>query len=100
MAIDKKYGRVTLEHGDIGENEPVVVFRAQDQLLPKLLMYYHLFCQKAGSPRRHLNMILNRVEEINAWQADHPTKVPDSEKSSTRSKLGFEVKDGDLAEEG
>ena len=30
MGIDAKYGRVTTERGDIGEDEPVVVFRAQD----------------------------------------------------------------------
>lgn len=38
MAIDLKYGRVTLENADIGEDEPVVVFRARDALLPKVLM--------------------------------------------------------------
>jgi hypothetical protein len=37
MAVDKKYGRVTLENGSIGEDEPVVVFRAQDVVLPRLL---------------------------------------------------------------
>lgn len=36
MAVDRKYGRVTLERGTIGEDEPVVVFRAQDKMLPEL----------------------------------------------------------------
>lgn len=40
MAVDGKYGRVTLEHGDIGEDEQVVVFRAQDSLLPKVLAWW------------------------------------------------------------
>jgi hypothetical protein len=79
MAIDAKYGRVTLEHGTIGEDEPVVVFRAQDALLPKVLMYYHLFCLKAGSPRRHLGMILNALERVQAWQASNDTKTPSSD---------------------
>lgn len=69
MAFDGKYGRVTTEFGDIGEDEPVVVFRAQDPLLPKVLMYYHLFCLKAGSPRKHLSIILDTIERVRQWQA-------------------------------
>lgn len=79
MAIDAKYGRVTLEHGTIGEDEPVVVFRAQDALLPKVLMYYHLFCLKAGSPARHLAAILGALDRVKAWQADNPSKTPSSD---------------------
>lgn len=78
MAIDAKYGRVTLEHGTIGEDEPVVVFRAQDVLLPKTLMYYHLFCLKAGSPKRHLDAIINALGKVTLWQDDNPTKTPSS----------------------
>lgn len=59
MAYDRKYGKVTTEFGNIGEDEPVVVFRAQDVLLPKVLAYYHLFCMKIGSPRFHLNLIMD-----------------------------------------
>jgi hypothetical protein len=81
MAIDRKYGRVTLEHGDIADDEPVVVFRAKDKLLPKVLMYYHLFCMKAGSPKRHLDLIWDSLLTISRWQESHSTKVPDSEAS-------------------
>jgi hypothetical protein len=81
MAIDNKYGRVTLEHGTIGEDEPVVVFRATDKLLPKLLAYYHLFCLKAGSPTRHLNLILDSRQKVMEWQRENPTRVPNSEAS-------------------
>lgn len=96
MAIDNKYGRVTFEHGTIGEDEPVVVFRANDILLPKVLMYYHLFCMKAGSPRHHLNLILDSLEKVRAWQDEkseeeakgyvkgvfkskHPIHIPNSD---------------------
>lgn len=84
MGYDRKYGKVTLEHGNIGEDEPVVVFRAQDILLPKLLAYYHLFCLKAGSPRRHLEIILNTKEIVEQWQDENNTKVPDSKSSIDR----------------
>jgi hypothetical protein len=85
MAHDLKYGKVTTERGDIGENEPVIVFRAQDVLLPKLLAYYHLFCLRAGSPRRHLDLILDSRETVEAWQEVHHTQIPRSD--------GFEQKD-------
>jgi hypothetical protein len=79
LAIDLKYGRVTLEQGTIGEDEIVFVFRAQDALLPKLLAYYHLFCLRAGSPRRHLDMILDACAAVEAWQENHKTKTPSSD---------------------
>jgi hypothetical protein len=79
MAIDGKYGRVTTEHGTIGEDEPVVVFRAQDRLLPRLLKIYFYFCDLAGSPTHHLHGIDRAVAAVKAWQADNPTKTPSSD---------------------
>jgi hypothetical protein len=82
MAIDGKYGKVILEHGQhIPDDEPVIVFRAKDQTTAKLLAYYMLLCMKAGSPRRHLEIILDTAERFRAWQETHQTKVPDSETS-------------------
>jgi hypothetical protein len=86
MGYDRKYGKVTTEFGSIGEDEPVVVFRAQDKLLPKVLAYYHLFCLKAGSPRRHLDIILNAKEQVEQWQKTHPKYTPTSESSIGRLK--------------
>jgi hypothetical protein len=75
MAQDRKYGRVWTENGEIGELEPVVVFRATDVTLPKLLAYYHLFCVKAGSPREHLDLIMDVHDDVIAWQAINKDKV-------------------------
>lgn len=88
MAVDRKYGRITLQHGNVGDDEPVVVFRAQDKLLPKLLAYYHLFCLKEGSPRRHLDIILNTKETVEEWQNSNFSKVrtPNSKSSIDRLK--------------
>lgn len=80
MAIDNKYGRVTLERGDIGEDEPVVVFRATDVLLPQVLGYYHLFCLKNGSPRHHLDLILDTRTNVMRWQDDNGARVPTSDR--------------------
>ena len=75
MAIDVKYGKVTLEHGSIGEDEPIIIFRAKDVLLPKVLMYYHLFCLKEGSPKWHLNLILTSLDRVKDWQNKNPALV-------------------------
>lgn len=79
MAIDSKYGRVILEKGTIGEDEPVVVFRAQDRTLPKLLKVYRYFCDLAGSPERHLSAIDDAAAVVKTWQENHFTKTPSSD---------------------
>ena len=81
MAIDGKYGRVTLEHGDIGEDEPVVVFRARDLTLPDLLTEYHKLCMQFGSPMRHLRLIAQTHKDIVEWQDAHDVRLPTSESS-------------------
>ena len=81
MARDRKYGKVTLENGHIGEDEPVMVFRAKDRLLPALIDMYLLMCRLAGSPQRHMDLIAENRDIVVAWQAQNPTKTPDSEAS-------------------
>ena len=50
MPYDLKYGQVTLENQrNIADDEPVIVFRAQDRLLPKLLKVYRYFCELAAN---------------------------------------------------
>lgn len=79
MPYDNKYGRVTLENQhNIGDDEPVVVFRAQDVLLPRLLGVYHNMCLNAGSPENHLALIDQTLAIVNEWQAEHHTQVPQS----------------------
>ncbi len=83
MGFDRKYGRVTTEHGDVPDDEPVIVFRARDSLLCPLLSEYHEKCIQAGSPARHLELIAETYNRIADWQEANPdkVKVPDSERS-------------------
>lgn len=85
MAVDGKYGKVTLEHGDIGEDEPVIVFRAKDGILPELLHSYFKLCEAAKSPERHLELIKSSYATIRNWQEAHPDEVrtPTSESSKS-----------------
>jgi hypothetical protein len=78
MAIDSKYGRVQLERGTIGEDEPVVVFRAQDKLLLEVLRAYRARCVAVLAPMRHLESIDEAAASVAKWQRDHPTQIPQS----------------------
>jgi hypothetical protein len=78
MGFDGKYGQVVTEFGDIPPTEPVVVFRAQDKLLPAVLDHYHLLAHNEGSPQKHLDLIEAALERVQEWQEENPTKVPDS----------------------
>ena len=79
MPIDQKYGRVTLENQrNIGDDEPVIVFRAQDRLLPILLDVYRELCEAVGSPANHIAAIKHTRGVIQEWQFEHPPKTPTS----------------------
>jgi len=75
MAIDNKYGYVKAQFGDIGEDEQVVVFRARDRLLPKMLKIYHILCELGGSPQHHLFAIDEAAAKVKMWQAEHFDQV-------------------------
>lgn len=83
MGFDGKYGQVTTEHGDIPDDEPVIVFRARDRQLPTTLQAYWELCEASGSPQRHLGLISDTIVRVRAWQREHPDQVrqPDSERS-------------------
>lgn len=82
MAHDLKYGHVTLERGDIAEDEPVFIFRAQDRLLPQVLIQYMKLCEREGSPDVHLDNIAKNYMVITEWQHAHETKTPESASGS------------------
>ena len=79
MGIDGKYGRVTVENSSIADDEPVVVFRAQDKMLPYVLRMYATLCMAFGSPVHHLDRIRQSCEEVEEWQRSHFTKIPTSD---------------------
>lgn len=77
MAVDGKYGQITLEKGSVPLSEPVVVFRAQDSTLIPLLRIYRSICMRDGSPVSHLERINDTIDRVHQWQAVNKTKVPD-----------------------
>lgn len=77
--IDQKYqttGEIQkLDGTPIPDDEPLMLFRGKDSILPALLEQYLKLCQEAGSPPEHLNGIRQHSEELRAWQAAHPDRV-------------------------
>lgn len=83
MGYDGKYGRVATEHGDIPDDEPVIVFRARDAHTPGVLAHYLKMCDQEGSPYRHLRLVAETLTRFIRWQEDNPdqVRIPDSERS-------------------
>lgn len=80
MGYDRKYGKVTFERGNIGEYEPVVVFRAKDVLLPDVLYAYVGLCMsRASVDPEHIKTIIDTHATIRKWHKLHGAKVPDTE---------------------
>lgn len=98
MAQDRKYGKVTVEHGDrvhgkpgvpLNESgdEPVFVLRAQDRLsVPTIQRYINLARQVEPTrevpdpfPPEFFEGLDSVIEDFTAWQAQYAehVKLPD-----------------------
>ena len=66
-----------LDGTPIPDDEPLMLFRAKDTLLPKLLEQYHELCKEAGSPEEHLSDLQEQIDLIRDWQAAHSATTPD-----------------------
>lgn len=79
--IGEKYqtsGDLTKVDGTpIPDDEPVMLFRASDKLLPQLLEQYIELSEEAGASEDFLASLESRITEIKSWQASHSAKVPD-----------------------
>ncbi len=83
----RKIGRYKVIEGDIGKedgtlippDEPLMLFRAKDQLLPQLLEDYIDLCRQAGSPDAHVKVVQAGLDKVVAWQKDNEdqVKIPD-----------------------
>lgn len=75
MPQDSKYGKVTTEFGNFGDDEPVVIFRARDVFLPFVLEAYQAMCKEAECPDHHVGLITNARTDIVHWQQANPDQV-------------------------
>lgn len=77
--IDRKYqtsGDITkLDGTPVPEDEPLVLFRAKDNLLVPLLEHYKQMCINAGSYPKHVELLELRIQDIKKWQAQNPERL-------------------------
>jgi hypothetical protein len=58
---------------------PIFVFTAKDKLSPYVLDNYAVDAEKEGCSDTFVNNVIDRLEEFDNWQAEHPNfvKLPD-----------------------
>ena len=71
MGYDLKYGRVTTEYGEIPDDEPVFLFRAQDKLAYPILISYLAMADGFGNfDEDAIDQIYEQAQSFKEW----PTK--------------------------
>ena len=74
MAIDSKYGIITTQYGHINEDEPVVIFRAQDKIALTILKIYRDLYALLGGNRDMLAILDADIKAFEVWRKK---KLPD-----------------------
>ncbi len=76
MSMDRKYGKVMTEHGNIPDDEPVFVLRAQDRLAVVALEAYVATCRACLEVKtNHSNLVDDAISAFKQWDVK---KTPDS----------------------
>ena len=63
------------DHTPIPEDEPLMLFRGRDRLVPQMLEYYLKLRQEITEPKQNLTFLTGAMEKIQAWQKAHPDRV-------------------------
>jgi hypothetical protein len=87
LKIDGKYGMLPggsgrikkLSGQDVPDDEPLIVFRAQDGMSLPMLEAYARLCREAGCLPAFMAPLYRRMADFAEWQAANPgsVKVPD-----------------------
>lgn len=73
--LEGKYGRITTEHKQFHQDEPIFLFRATDPLAPTAIRFYAHLADYAGCADEHIQAAFAHAERIAQWQRDHPELV-------------------------
>lgn len=72
------YNPIQDPRGLIPEDEPVMLFRAQDKHLPDILLRYLSLLHQDGNPdERLLELVGDHLQAVRKWQSKHKPKKPD-----------------------
>lgn len=75
MTVSERDARIIRDCQDT--DEPTIAFRAQDKLLPALLIYYRGRAIEEGASEDFIAAVDRRYAEVIAWQMENPIKTPD-----------------------
>lgn len=79
------YQHIQDEHGRIGHDEPVILFRAQDQhFIPILVEYANRIRQSAHPDKNILEALELHITRAADWQRRNKTKPPDMHRMDVR----------------
>ena len=56
-------------------DEPVMLFRGRDRLLPDMLDYYLKLREQTGMSDEQLSDLKTQIESIKHWQAEHSDRL-------------------------
>jgi hypothetical protein len=73
MAVDRKYGQITIP--GVPADEPVFILRGQDAAAAGAILFYAVEAQRVGSAPNHVKHIFESYEAVAAWPIK---KVPDT----------------------
>jgi hypothetical protein len=71
------YNRIQDPAGKIGEDEPVMLFRAQDRLMGEVLIKYLELLKQNGAKADIQQAVHEHINATLAWQRQHGCKTPD-----------------------
>ncbi len=75
MAYDRKYGKVTIERGTIGDDEPVFLIRSRDRAAPAAIRAYAIAAERAGADEAMVAEVRAAAVVVAEWQCEHPDLV-------------------------
>ena len=78
--IGEKYytdgkGIFKFDHTPIPEDEPLILFRGRDRLVPKMLDYYLQLRLEITDPKQNIPLLRSDIDAITAWQQANPDLV-------------------------
>lgn len=75
MAIDQKYGKVSFEFGNVGEDEPVFVIRGRDILGIAALNAYRDIATMHKCPTSLFDSVHDAIDAFAEWPGEK--RLPD-----------------------
>lgn len=69
------YARIQDPENKIGEDEPVMLFRAQDKFFIDVLYFYRALLERDNPKSELIPLVTDHIKRVYAWQQDNADKV-------------------------